>query len=155
MSRFSELSEYKSKFLREIILNDNIAKALVNNQSNFLDYEVEDPFSLIYSQVFPYQKIPTVTTDQKTYITMTFGGYRLINTTFKSGFITFYVFTHNELQRTDYGVLRTDYILNQIDTIFNEYNVGVGTLNFYAMDDIPINDTYIGAVIKYKVVDFN
>ena len=140
------------------MLNDDISKALYYNQSNFLDQpSLEDPIDILrYKQVFPYRKVPKVEEEMKTYITLRLGNFKPVGNKFKSGLITFYVFTHVDLMPTSYGFLRVDHIINKIDEVFNETrDFGIGKLEFDNMDEFDINESYTGTWIRYKVTDFN
>jgi len=158
MARFSELSTNKTTILLKFIEDENILKCLVNNESNFLDISLPvgfDPTSLIYSQIYPYKFIPTTETEAKTFITMSFN-YKSNRqgTLFKNGSIYFYIITHNSLIRTDYGVLRYDYLVNQIDELLNSStNIGIGQLPFYDMGDFSVNENYSGTYLAYKTLE--
>ena len=143
--------------MTELIFNDDISKALYYNVSNFQDQpSLEDPIVLRYTQIYPYRKVPKIEDTMKTYITLRCGNFKLVNNVFKSGYITFFVFTHVNLMPTDYGFLRVDYIINKIDEIFNKtMNMSGGKLQFDAMDEFDINDSYSGTWIRYKTMDFN
>jgi len=159
MGRFSELGTNKTIILMKLIEDENILKCLVNNQTNFLDISLPidfDPTSLIYSQIYPYKFIPTIETEAKTFITMSFN-YRpdRQGMMFKNGSIYFYLITHNSLIRTDYGILRYDYLVNQIDELFNcSRDMGIGKLPFYDMGDFSINENYSGVYLAYKTTEF-
>ena len=159
MSRLKDISKYKHEILLKLISSENIVRALVNNQADFLNpaYPLpENTATLIYNNIFPYRKIPDVTTVQKTYITTRFGGYRKVKNIYKTGTITFFIFTHTDLLRTDYGELRTDFIVSEIDQLFNDSrNFGIGRLEFDAMDELDINDSYTGMWIRFKLLEFN
>jgi len=157
MGQFEKLTEYKNKILRNIISNENLVKSLIDNRKDYLNYNLPDGFdstSLIYSQVFPYQHTLNAEKEMKTYITMSFGKYNYVNNVFKSGILYFYIFTNKLLIETDYG-LRTDYILDQIDTMFNKNSdVGVFNLEIDSGGDFRINEDYLGTMISYKFYDF-
>lgn len=74
---------------------------------------------------------------------------------YKNGSIYFYIITHNSLIRTDYGVLRYDFIVNQIDELMNSSrDIGLGALAFYDMDDFLVNNNYSGVYVAYKSTEF-
>ena len=156
MSRFAELGVNKTTILMKLIENNDIIKCLINNQPNFLDVPIHADFdatSLVFVNLFPYRYIPTIQTEPKTFITMSFS-YKPDGMTFKNGSIYFYIITHNSLLRTDYGVLRYDFLVNKIDEVFNSSRyIGVGKLPFYEMGDIPINENYSGIYLAYKTTE--
>ena len=156
MSRFAELGTNKTTILMKLIENQDIVKCLINNENNFLDIPLPVDFnitSLIYSHIYPYKFIPTILTEPSTFITMSFN-YKPYGMTFKNGSIYFYVITHNSLLRTDYGMLRYDFLINKIDEMMNSSrDIGIGKLPLYDMRDIPINENYRGAYLVYKTTE--
>jgi len=159
MGRFSELGQNKNLIMLKLIENQDILKCLVNNQPNFLDYPLPsnfDPYSLIYTQIFPYRYVPDIQTEPKTFITMRFN-YSPNGVTFKNGSIYFYIITHQSLIRTDYGMLRYDFLINKIDEVFNlSRDIGIGKLPFYDMSDFLVDNEgkWLGAYIAYKSTEF-
>jgi hypothetical protein len=154
--RFSELGKNKNEIIMRLISSENIIKALTYPLTNFLEQPTsEDPISLIYTQIFPYAKVPTTQDTAKTFITMKFG-YKPDGVFYKVSNIWFYVITHISLVRTDYGMLRYDFIINEIDKLFNsQRGIGIGKLPFYTMDDFQVNDNWLGVCIGYKSTEFN
>lgn len=156
MSRFESLARDKATVIDKILSCNDIIKALYYNEPNFLDQPDIDPSSLLYDRLFPHRFVPGTSEQKKTYITISFGKYRPVKNSFKSGLITFSVFTHQELFRTDYGSLRTDFIITKLDEIFNEAEgLGVGKAGFYDMDALSVNTDYHGSYVSYKTYDFN
>lgn len=156
---FAKLTSYKNNIAMKILMNDNIIKALSNNNSDFLADPLpspEDIFLLFYDNIFPYKHVPEINDDVSTFITMEFDRHRYINNSFKSGHVTFYVFTHKSIVRTDYG-LRYDYLLNEINNLFNkELGVaGVFKLNLIGAGDFQANENYYGATVTYEFTDFH
>lgn len=156
MSRFESLARDKATIIDKILSSNEIMKALKYNEPDFLDQPDFDNTTMLYSSLFPHRFIPGTSDKKKTYITISFGKYRPIKNSFKSGLITFSVFAHQDLFRTDYGSLRTDFIITKLDEIFNEAEgLGVGKAEFYDMDALSVNADYHGAYISYQVCDFN
>lgn len=161
MSRFSELSSYKNNIMMQLLTNENLMKAITNNQSDFLNYDLpvefqEDITKLLFTQIFPYKQVQSKITDTKSYITMAFVNFRPENnsTQIKNGMIYFYVVVHNSLLRTDEG-LRYDYIVSQIDKTINGLRgISIGRVNLSEESDMPIDENYMGSYIAYKITDF-
>lgn len=143
--------------MERLLSSEGICKALYYNKTNFLDQsDIADPSELIYSKIYPYKFIPDVNSDQSSFITMSFGKYRPVGHYFKSGFVTLYVIMHRDLYRTDYGFLRTDYILGEIEELINsQRGLGFGKPEFHDMDEIHINEKYSGSYVTYKLYEFN
>ena len=154
--RFAELGKNKNEIMTRLVFSENITKALMYNESNFLDQPTpEDTTSLLYTQIFPYQRVPTIEDSAKTFITMKFG-YKPDGMFYKVNTIFFYVITHKSLIRTDYGMLRYDFLINQIDMLFNsQRGIGIGKLPFYAMDDFQVNSDWLGTYVAYKATEFS
>jgi hypothetical protein len=157
LAHFEELSQYKNNIAYKLITNANLVKALANTNKDFINQSLPIGFeetSLLYTQIFPYKFIPSINTEAKTFITMSFGNYNYINNEFKYGTVYFYIISHSSLIQTDYG-LRYDYILNQIDLMFNkQYEIGAFNLELNNGGDLPVNENYFGSVISYKFTDF-
>lgn len=157
MSNFSELSTYKNNIMMNIISSTNLIKAIYNTDDDFINQSFPigfDATNLVYTQLFPYQYIIGVATEAKTFVTMRFGDFKYVNNVFKSGILTFYILAHHSLMSSDYG-LRTDYILNQIDLIFNKHSdVGLFNLELYSGGDFIANENYYGMSVSYKFYDF-
>lgn len=158
MARFEELGQYKNNIVEKLIAKQEICKALFYSDRNFLDKpNITDPEALIYQHIFPFRFIPNKDdSEMKTYITMAFRKYRSINNAFKTGYIHIHIFTHKDLHRTDYGTLRTDFLLSQVDKALNKQSgIGIGKLEFDEADEYFVNDKYMGMYASYKPVDFN
>lgn len=158
ISRFQDLSKDKVTIMSRLITSQNICKAVYYNDGNFLDQpDIVDPASvLIYKNLFPYRFIPEPDKNENTYITLSFRRYRPIDSSFKSGYIYIYVFTHKDLIQTDYGVLRYDYIVSEIDKLMNmQRGIGMGKAEFSEMDEFIVNEQYLGIYLCYKLYEFN
>lgn len=157
MSRFAELGTNKLTILMKLIENEDIVKCLINNQQNFLDTSIPSDFnvtSLIYDKIYPYKYIPQIQTVPSTFITMSFN-YKPKGMTFKNGSIYYYIFNHNSLIKTSYGMLRYDFLVNKIDEMMNSSReLGLGKLPFYDMGDMQVNENYCGAYLAYKTTEF-
>lgn len=158
MAHFDRLTLYKNNIAGKLIQNENIVKALVNNDQNFINQSLPSdfhPVSLLYSQIFPYMHVPGTNVDATTFITMSFVNFNYTNNEFRSGMVWFYIFTHFSLMKTNYGQ-RTDYILNEVDLLFNK-KYGIGEFNLTLSNgggDIHINEDYYGISMPYKFLSF-
>lgn len=155
LSLKEQLKVYKESIMNELVKSENIVKAIVNTPENFLEIPVTiNPTSLIYQNIFPYKKIPKIEDEVKIYITIKLGGFKPYQqNTYKIGYIVFYVFTHDDLMKTDEGT-RVDYIIGEIDEIFNgKKHIFANSLVFDGMDEIEFPNNYYGAWIRYKGTD--
>lgn len=156
MSRLSEISTYKNTILTKLIQNDNIVKAVGNVNSDFMDTaSISNPRELLFKNIYPFLYVPDAEEEQKCYITMKFK-FKRSGSYYKVGNIRFYVFAHQDILKTDYPWLRTDYILNEIETLFNETReLGIGELQFGDMDDMKVSSAHCGSYIEYVNLSFN
>lgn len=159
MSRLSEITTYKNTILTQLIQNDNIVKALGNVSPNFLDLpSITQPRDLLFKNIFPYAFIPDSQDIQNSYITAMF---KFRNDTrsgnfYKLGCVGFYVFSHQDIIKTDYPWLRPDFIVGEIDMLFNESrDLGIGKLQFNRMEDVKLSNVHSGCYIEYSDMSFN
>lgn len=161
MSRLKELTEYKNTIITRILESQNILKAVHYRNSDFLDKEnIEDYDKVLFSNIYPFNYIPTTEEElkeKKIYITISVTDYRKAGSVhFNAGNIFIYTFMHKDLFRTDYGFLRTDYIISEIhDLMDQKRDIGMGKLEFVGMKEVGINNDYQGAVLQYRPVDRN
>ncbi|MFS0857339.1 hypothetical protein [Paenibacillus taichungensis] len=156
MSRFSGLSKDRLEVLDRLLSDTEILKAVVHNDTNFLDKEIPNVDDVVYKHIYPHRFIPKTADEKKTYVTISFGNFGAVGSSFKSGFVTFTVITHQDLFRTDYGCMRVDYVLQKIDELMNQTRgMGIGKLQYSNMDEVSLNTDYHGMYVKYKLYDFN
>lgn len=156
MNRLSELSKYRNTIISRIISDDELIKAIGNNEVNFLDIAKKDPITLLYNNIYPYYHVPTIQDEEKTYLSFTVSNIKKANNMYKFGNIDFYIYCHNSLFKTDYDVIRTDFISNRLDEIFNQSrDFGIGKLQFEQMMDVRITNYHNGVCMKYSNCDFN
>jgi hypothetical protein len=157
MAKLKEISEYKNTVIEKLLETDEIVKALYYENENYLEQPtLDDPSILVYENIFPYRFIPDTNTERKTFLTVSCRKIKKVNNAFKAGFLTLAVFTHKELFKTNYGETRVDKVMSLIDEIFNSSRgIGIGKLEFVEMDELIVNDKYMGAYISYKPIDFN
>ena len=143
--------------MERLLSSQKICKALKYDGMDFLEQpEIYDPSSLIYTQMFPFKKIPDLNKSKTSFITLSFNRYRPIRDSFKSGLIYIHILVHQDLMQTDYGILRTDFILSEVDKLMNsKLGIGIGKIEFYEMDEFTINEKYMGVYIAYRLVEFN
>lgn len=145
-----------------IINNQDILKALVVDQENFLESTPTDeqsnllnnPSLLIRTQIFPYRKVTEKKNKDKVFLTMEFMDFEKKDNksrNYQRGMITFYVLVPNALEPTDLGS-RYDYIVEKLEEIFFEN--GIGKFEFYRSGDITIDEDYMGAYLTFEITDF-
>ena len=160
MANLVELTTFKEKLLNLIVMNPRIMQAVVNSEANCFSKPVEQPGKYLYQNIFPYKyTLEETQEEKKTYITMDFANFSLVNSHFKDFTMGIYVFTHKDLMRiTEEGMskLRVDYICHELDkTLNNTRGFGIGKLQFGGLRSININNNFLGSVIVYDTIEFN
>lgn len=143
--------------LNHLLSSQELCKSVWYEQKNYLDEpDIKDPSELVNNNIFPFNHVPTLADTASSYVTFSFRDYRPAGSQFKSGLLHFQVLVHKDLIFTEYEVLRYDHMLAYIDELFNENrNLGIGKLQFYRMDEMFVNEKYVGFYIQYKLWDFN
>jgi hypothetical protein len=150
----------RNKVFSELLQNENVIKALVIEDRDFLDVTpneeqqeyIDNPASLIRNYVYPYKRIFDTATEHKTLICTEFSNFYKKGKNYRDGLVTFYILTPIALEKTMCGI-RYDYIGDEIETIFT--NTTIGEFNFKSRGDIDVGDRYIGHYITFQVVDFH
>lgn len=150
----------RNKIFSELIQNENIIKALVVEDGNFLDTVlnekqqsyIDNPLLLIREYIYPYKKIFDTAVEKKTIISSTLTDFNKQGKNYRNGILTFYILTPVELENTSYGI-RYDYIADEIEEVFA--NTTIGEFNFHSRGDIDIGDRYIGHYISFQITEFH
>lgn len=120
-----EIGEFKLTLIRKFIENENIVK-LIGASAD----EVEYPDDLIYSHIFPYNRIPDTEQEVKTYITVMVNVTSLPrhNDITRNVSIIVRIYTHKDLMRVSGSSSdRIDLLSANIDEVLNEsYDFGIG-----------------------------
>ena len=150
----------RNKVFTELLQNENIIKALVINDKNFLDIEpnntqqlyITNPRKLIRKYIYPYKKIFDTTTEKKPILSTEFAKFRKRGKNYRDGTITFYILMPIDLEDTIYGV-RYDYIGDEIEDIFT--NTTIGEFSFDSRGDVDVGDRYIGHYVTFRITEFH
>lgn len=158
---FETLSQNKTEFLTRLALDENIAKCLINTKENFQDNVVseDEKYGLIYTHIFPYMKTTGTLSQDGSYIAMKFKYSRVKGSNiFKTAYVTLFIFCSESAIKTSYQVLRTDYLLQQVDRLLNDTRneTWLGKLVLEDMSDTIMdnNGEYIGIAVTYKNTEF-
>jgi len=155
-----ELGIYKDIAIRKIIfdsntneLNQDIIKIISNNQ----EITTEE---LLKENIFPFEYVPDIKNDQKTFICIDTNVPSFKTDTCKDIQLLLYVFTHKDLMRyTEAGEAgtRVDILCHKIDEKFNGSNdFGIGRLKQKSVLSYKsLNENYYGKVIIYSVPEYN
>lgn len=143
--------------INRLLSDQELCKAVFYTNSDFLDQEdIKDTGELIYRNIYPHRFIPEISTDMKTYLTISCTDYRASGNSFKHGVLGIYMFTHRDNFKTEYGYTRMDFILSKVEELLNSSRgIGIGELKFNSLNEYVVNDKFQGYVLTYRPVDFN
>lgn len=150
----------RNKIFAELLQNEDVIKALVIEDKNFLNVElnekqqsyINNPPSLIREYIYPYKKIFDTTVEKRTIISTQLSNFHKQGKNYRNGTLTFYILTPIEFENTAYGI-RYDYIGDAIEEIFT--NTTIGEFHFDSRGDIDVGDRYIGHYVSFKITEFH
>lgn len=158
MNRFEQAALSKEEFITEILEDESLVKCLAHPATDFLSKGDVDPGSLVYENIFPTKYVPNVNEDAKSYICMGFS-YKPTKSDgryYTFSYVTFYLFCHKSLVRTDYGMTRPDYMLSRIDEFMlgSRGEAWFGRMEFEDGGDeiLDQNGNYVGVYARYRSV---
>jgi hypothetical protein len=152
------MAKDKLDLMGRIIDDEEIAKALISTSPGFKDYVLKegDVEQLPWNRVYPCRYMIDTQTPQKCYITMGFSYSRSNSHVFKAGRIDIFIFCHKDLVRTDYGILRPDFILQRVDSLIaGSRGEWLGRMEFVYAEDLMVGETgdYVGVTVGYRNVE--
>lgn len=154
----AKVSEYRSKIMKMILDDQEVAKALYYNVPNFLsqpDLDEDIRYGMSYINIFPFIYVPDTKDEAMTFISMSIQMNRQ-GDDFQAGSITLNAMTHQSLMRTVYGQSRTDFISYKLEQILNgARDFGLGDLRYNSSGDTVVsNSKFVGVVNNYDNLDF-
>lgn len=152
MANLEEFTTYKNTLMRAICTSDTIVDLLKldTDKPNITGKEMR------YNRIFPYNYVPLTTEHATTYICFTVTAPYPKDGIITELRLTVYVFTHQDIMRTDNG-MRTDLLISEIDKLLNgstEYGLGKVSLKLCDVMQVPCRG-YSGLFSVYTVKDFN
>lgn len=154
---FESLSKDRLEIMKRLLEDSDLCKCLASNERDFLEHEVseEERENLPWNRIYPCKMSIGTQQEAGSYITMSILYDKSeMSQVWKVGRIVFYIFCHKSLIRTDYGVLRTDFMLQRVNRwILNSRGESwLGRMEFAGMDDLLVdeNGEFIGIVIEYR-----
>jgi len=146
-----ELFDYKNQLMEDILTNEKIISLLSGDAQSQTSAD-----SLVYTQVFPFEYVPDVTEQAKTFICCEVDIREVTDKTFLDPAIYIWVFTHKSKIRLPEGGVRTDKLAAEITSVINGSRMyGLGELNLYSVKRFsPITD-YQGRTLTFYAKDFN
>ena len=147
-----EFFDYKNQLMGDVLSNEKIV-GLLNDCEDRMPLT---PESLAYSQVFPFEYIPTTIEHGQTFICFDVDIQKAKSKTYYCPIIYVWVFSHKDKLRLPQGGVRPDAICSEIaDMLDGSRYYGLGELKLYAAKRFaPLND-YQGKVLIFDAVDFS
>lgn len=148
----------KQKFIMDILADNELVKCLKYPVGNFLSCPDVEPASLLYENIFPTKFVPNVHEDVRSYICMGFQYSKSKSSNFYYcvSEVTFYMFCHKTIVRTEYGMTRPDFMLAHVDSFMHRRrsNEWLGEIEFVGGGDeiLDQNGNYVGVYARYKGV---
>ncbi len=149
--QLEEFFNYKSRLMDDLLKSEEIVRLLSD------DYKtVEQPESLVYKQVFPYEYVPDTVEYGQTFICSEVEIQRVSSKTFLTPAIYIWIFTHKTMMRLPDGGIRVDKLCSEIAKKLNGSRYyGLGELELTSVRRFaPIVD-YQGKVMTFTAQDFN
>lgn len=146
-----EFYDYKNQLMGDLLTNPEIIK-LLDDEYRLAD----DPASLIYKQIYPFEYIPNTIERGQTFICCDVDIQKPMNKTFLQPVLYVWVFTHKSKLRLPNGGVRTDRLCSEISkTIGGSRCYGLGELDLYSAKRFAPIDDYQGKVLMFQALDFN
>lgn len=147
----NEFFDYKNQLIKDLLTNDKIVRLL-----NDTEESRNNPETLIYTQLFPFEYVPDVNETAQTFICCDVDIFSVSNKTFLAPDLYIWVFTHKNLLKLPTGGVRTDQLCSEISSTINGSRCyGLGELGLYSVRRFsPIQD-YIGKIMIFQAKDFN
>lgn len=146
-----EFFEYKNQLIGDMLTNPEIVK-LVSDDISL----VETPERLVYKQIFPFEYVPELVDNGKTFICCDVDIGSVTSKTFLEPVLYIWVFAHKSKLELPNGGVRTDQLCAEIaKTINGSRFYGLGELELRAAPRFtPIAD-YQGRELVFQARDFN
>lgn len=152
MANLEEFTTYKQTLMKALCTSDSIV--------GLLKLDTDKPTitgkDMRYTRIFPYDYIPLTTEQATTYVCFTVTAPNVRDDFITELRLTIYVFTHQDLMRTDNGI-RTDLLVSEVDKLLNgstKYGLGKVSLKSCDILQVPCRG-YTGLYSVYTVKDFN
>ena len=153
------LTEIKNQIIMKITGNQDIIKALIIQDEDFLNTTptseqnviLNKPDLLVRQQIMLTRNITAKTNKGMPYITSAYADFKKKSFNYQSGAVWFYIIIPNAWEKTEYGI-RYDYIGDKLDEIFGDS--GIGKFEFDKRGDMPIDENFLGHYITFEILDF-
>ncbi len=148
--QLQDFFDYKNQLMKDLLTNETIVNLVKGGA------EISDPSELAYSNIFPYEYLPEITEDGKTFICFEVDVQSVTNKTFLIPTLYIWVFSHKSLLRMPEGGVLTDKICSEIcNTINGSRYYGLGELNLYAAKRFSPMMDFSGKLMTFHATEFN
>ena len=149
--QLNEFFEYKNQLIKDLLTSEEIIR-LVDDEN----VSGDDPASLVYRQIYPYEYIPDTIEQGQTYICCDVDIQKVMNKTFLQPVLYIWVFSHKNKLRLPEGGVRTDRLCAEIAKAINGSRYyGMGELELYAVKRFAPLEDYQGKVMTFYAQEFN
>lgn len=149
--QLDEFFDYKNRLMEDLLTSKEIVSLLGDNFE-----ESVPPEGLMYSQVFPFEYVPSTVEEGRTYICCDVDIQKSMNKTFLLPVIYIWVFTHKSKMRLSGGGIRVDKLCSEIAKKINGSRYyGLGELDLYSVKRFAPLSEYQGKVMMFQAKDFN
>lgn len=146
----SDISRAKRKIINALVENDDIVTALGAD-------DIDDRYSLIYTHLYPYLRVPDTKTETGSYILISISVPRVStkNNTYKMMEITICVVTHQDHMQTTYNANRNDLLAGIIIDEFNWSDILGFEMELVSDKESILTDVYHLREIRFHALAKN
>lgn len=146
-----EFYDYKNQLMDDLLRDEEVLRLLSDDYT-----PIEDPKSLVLTQVFPFEYIPETVEHGMTFICCDVDIQKSINKTYLMPVLYVWEFTHKSKLILPEGGVRTDKLASEITKRLNGSRYyGLGELDLSSVRRFVPIDAYHGKVLTFNAVDFN
>lgn len=151
MQGLDELFAYKNQMMEDLLSSKEVLKLLASDGR-----ATDDPKSLIYKQVHPYECVPEPTEEATTFLCCEVDIDLVPSKTLLYPMIYVWVFCHSSLLHYPQGGLRIDRLSSEIVRLLNRSRMyGMGALNLHSATRFSPIQQYQGRLLKFYAKDYN
>lgn len=146
-----EFFDYKSELIKTLCSNKDIVRLITDCEKPKVPNH-----DLAYTHIFPYEYIPDIVDEGKTFICCDVDITQVMDKTYYKPTLYIWAFTYKTKLHLPDGGVRTDELARAINAELNgNRNYGLGTLELQSVSSFaPIKD-YLGRQLVYGATDFN
>lgn len=147
-----ELGEVKLTLLKKLIDDPEIVALIDHNN------ECEYPDDLLYSHLFPFNRMPDTEQEVKTYVTVCADVPSIqANDLLRNLTITVRIFTHQNLMKVGgSNMTRIDLLAAKIDSLINEsYDFGIGYVKLHSNTEMNLDASHMYRKLCFRTDSLN